>query len=116
MANLFPGIRMASMRDDDPAVQARVTPNAANQVQYPEEFNNNVPVITALPLQKQKILTIIIATQSRGYTAESFNTDVRKTVDYFEIGPNDYQTILLKPVAADLDKILDSADATDKLG
>ena len=94
--------------------RARETPNAANQVQYPEEFNSTVPVIIAAPLQKWKINTIIIATQSKGYTEESFRTDVERTNDYFELQPGMYEAILLKPVLEDLD-VLDAADATDKL-
>jgi len=34
--------------------RARKTPNAANQVQYPEDFNNTVPVIIAAPMQKKQ--------------------------------------------------------------
>jgi len=98
----------------DEAYMARETPNVANQVQYPKEFYNTVPVITALPLKKQKITTIIIATKSRGYTEESFNTDVRKTAEYFGLDPTMYEAILLLPSREDL-KVLDSADAVDKL-
>ena len=101
-------------KHEETHTRARETPNAANQVQYPEEFNNTVPVITAFPLQKKEIATIIIATQSKGYTEESFNTDVMKTVDYFGIARGTYQAILLKPVLEELN-VLDSADATVKL-
>jgi hypothetical protein len=94
--------------------RARETPNAANQVQYPEDFNNSVPVIIATAMQKTRTATIIVATQSPGYTEDSFNTDVRKTVDYFKLLPDMYHVILLKPVREDLE-VLDAADATDKL-
>jgi len=99
-------------RDD--ASRAREMPNAANQVQYPKEFYNTASVITALPLQKQKVNTIILATQSQGYTEESFNTDVRRTANYFELDPGMYVAILLKPTHEDLN-VLDSADAANKL-
>lgn len=115
MDDHFPGIRMASMGQT--AERLRETPNAANEVQYPEEFNSSVPVITAAPLQKSKTETIIIALQSKGYPEEAFKADVAKTLDYFEIEPDShylYQAILLKPVSKDL-KVLDSADATSKL-
>ena len=86
----------------DIADRARDTPNAANQVQYPAEFNNCVPVITAVPLQPTKINTIIIATQSKGYPEKSFVTDVKKTVDYFKLDYGMYLEILLKPVSEEL--------------
>ena len=86
----------------DIADRARDIPNAANQVQYPAEFNNCVPVITAVPLQPAKIDTIIIATQSKGYTEKSFETDVKKTVDFFKLDYGMYLPILLKPVSEEL--------------
>ena len=95
--------------------RVRETPNPANQVQYPKDFNNGVPVIIAAPLQKAKVSTIIIAMQSKGYTENSFQTDVRKTVDYFGLQPNMYHQILLKPASEELQNVLDSADATNKL-
>jgi len=107
------GQRFSRARSDD-APQARDMPNAANQVQYPKEFYNSVPVITAVPLVKHKINTIILATQSPGYTQESFNTDVRKTAEYFELEPSMYVAILLLPSHEGLN-VLDSADAADKL-
>ena len=97
--------------------RARETPNVANEVQYPDEFNNCVPVISAVPMQLTKAATIIIATESKGYPEESFNTDVATTLRYFKIDPDDrfwYQAILLKPVHEDLE-ILHSADARRKL-
>jgi hypothetical protein len=94
--------------------KARDTPSAANQVQYPEEFNNGAPVITARPWLRAKTATIIIATQSKGYTEESFQTDVRETVRYFQLEEGMYKGILLKPVANNND-ILDSVDATEKM-
>jgi len=94
--------------------KARDTPSAANQVQYPEEFNNGAPVITARPWLRVKTATIIIATQSKGYTEESFQTDVRETVRYFQLEEGMYKGILLKPVA-NSDNILDSVDATAKM-
>lgn len=105
--------RMIKAGRDDVS-KVRETPNAANQVQYPQEFNNTVPVITALPFQREKVNTIIIATQSPGYTEESFDTDVRKTVEYFELDPGMYVAILLKPTREDLE-VLDSVDAVQKL-
>src|SRR5579863_1758201 len=97
-----------------PEDKARDTPSAANQVQYPEEFNNGAPVITARPWLRAKTATIIIATQSRGYTEESFQTDIRETVRYFQLEEGMYKGILLKPVANN-DTILDSVDATAKM-
>ena len=41
---------------DETRDRARETPNAANQVQYPEVFNSTVPVIIATPMQKNKTL------------------------------------------------------------
>ena len=96
------------------AARARETPNAANQVQYPADFNNCVPVISAASLQPMKINTIIIATQSKGYPEESFRSDVEKTVDYFQLENGMYVGILLKPVSEELE-ILDSEDAAEKL-
>lgn len=103
------------MRKKDIADRARETPNAANQVQYPAEFNNCVPVMTAVPFQQAKMNTIIIATQSKGYTEESFATDVDETVRYFQLEEDKYKAILLKPVSEDLPEVLDSADAATKL-
>ena len=102
---------MNKMKSED---KARDTPNAANQVQYPEEFNNGVPVITALPWLRAKTATIIIATQSKGYTEESFQTDVRETVRYFQLEEGMYKAILLKPIANNED-ILDPVDAAEKM-
>lgn len=110
----FEAMHRALGRHDETRVRARETPNAANQVQYPEDFNNHVPVIIAVPMQRKKIYTVIVATQNKGYTEESFNTDVIRTVDYFELEPNMHHEILLKPVLEDLE-VLDTADATTKL-
>jgi len=104
-----------ALKDKEIEENAKETPNAANQVQYPDEFNNWVPVITAAPMQQAKVATIIIATESKGYPEESFNTDVATTLSYFKIDPEDqfmYQAILLKPAT---EKVLDSADARKKL-
>jgi len=95
--------------------KARKMPNAANLMQYPKEFNNSVPVITAKPLEERQLPTIIIGTQSSGYPKESFETDVIETVKFFNLPEGSYQTILLKPVAEDLEEILDSADATKQM-
>jgi len=95
--------------------EAREIPNASNQVEYPEEFHSWTPVITAAPMQRGKVATIIIATESPGYPSESFDTDVKATLRYFNMEPDDrfmYQEILLKPATKN---ILDSADARQKL-
>ena len=105
---------MENMKMKEIADRVRDTPNAANQVQYPAEFNNCVPVFTAVPLQSTKINTIIIATQSKGYPEESFRIDVKKTVDYFKLEYGMYVEILLKPVSEEL-AVLDSEDAAAKL-
>lgn len=108
------GIRGILEAGQSAAHRARKTPNAANQVQYPDEFYNSVPVITATPLLKVQLTTIIIATQSEGYCQESFDDDVRETVRFFNLDDRSYQAILLKPVAPDLE-ILDSSDAVKKM-
>ena len=94
---------------------AREIPNASNEVEYPDEFHNWTPVITAAPMQQGKVATIIIATESPGYPQESFDTDVKTTLRYFNMDPDDsfsHQAILLKPATKN---ILDSADARQKL-
>jgi hypothetical protein len=96
------------------ADEARETPTAANCIQYPQEFHNCVPVITAESLVLKKLPTIIIATQSEGYTAELFRKDVDLTRDYFRLDDSMMHTILLKPVIEGLD-VLDSADATKQM-
>lgn len=94
--------------------KARKIPNAANLVQYPEVFNNSVPEISARPMEMSPTATVIIATQSQGYTEESFKTDVRETVNFFGLPRGLYEEILLKPVAEDIE-ILDSADAVKQM-
>jgi hypothetical protein len=116
LRDLFENLGGSSRGQRKTRDRARQTPNVANQVQYPEEFYNVVPMISGSPLEKTKMDTIIIATQSPGYSEQSFLTDVAKTVEYFELAEGTYQAVLLKPVHEDgLQQILDSADATSKL-
>jgi len=116
MEHFVEQVRQAEKKEKkEIADKAREIPNAANEVQYPDEFHNWVPVITAAPMQQGKVATIIIATESKGYPEESFNTDVAMTLSYFKIDPDDrivYQAILLKPAT---ERVLDSADARQKL-
>lgn len=101
------------------------TPNKANEVQFPKQISSHTLQISSVPFDKSCFPTIIIATQTAGYTGDQFTTDVEKVTAFFNLSENQIIKILLKPIMAvnlptqpntvDLSDVLDSADAANQL-
>jgi len=96
------------------SMKAVNTPNITNELQLPTQFFHPVIELQSNGLFMEKMPTLVVGTETKGYTQEMFDRDFSKVKKFFSLEESIYP-VFLKPVSQELNRILDTSNATSQV-